>query len=78
MKWNAAVARTKKHMSEDWEAKFNQVVAENGGEIPRVLPGVRERCFELHRCQFMPPEPRKGKVYLGENGGWADAENAAT
>lgn len=72
MTWNSVVARNKAFMTADWQAKFDQVVQDNEGEIPRVLAGVRERCFELRRCTYMDPSPRKGKVYLGEIGGWAD------
>ncbi|KAK4683567.1 hypothetical protein P7C73_g6676, partial [Tremellales sp. Uapishka_1] len=46
-----AVQETKAYLERDWEGMFEQKVRENGGKVPALKAGLRERCIELGRCQ---------------------------
>lgn len=48
-----ALSKTREYISRDLESMYRQVVVSNGGKVPGLAPGVRERCFELDRCRKM-------------------------
>lgn len=53
MKLPYAVHKTREYIDRDLEAMFDAVRADNGGKIPGLAAGVRERCYELDRCRKM-------------------------
>lgn len=53
MKLPYALSKTKEYISRDLESMYRQVVIDNGGKVPELAAGVRERCHELNRCREM-------------------------
>lgn len=53
MKLPYALLKTEEYINRDLESMFNTVVQRNGGEVPALAAGVRERCYELDRCRGM-------------------------
>lgn len=51
MKLAFALRKTKEYVDRDLEGMFARVLAENGGRVPALAAGVRERCYELERCR---------------------------
>jgi hypothetical protein len=45
-------------LSRDLYAMFQAVLSSNGGHVPRLIEGARERCYELERCRGVFPEGR--------------------
>jgi hypothetical protein len=54
-----ALAQTRKLLETDFEDLFKTKVAANGGKVPSLIAGARERCYELKRCRDELPA---GKV----------------
>jgi len=65
MKLTYAVQQLKAYVDRDVKAMFEEVVAKNDGQIPRLLKGARERCYELNRCPPLLPEGRSPSI-LGQ------------
>lgn len=53
MKLPYAMKKTREYINRDLQTMFNRVVSEDGGRIPALAAGVRERCYELERCRKM-------------------------
>jgi hypothetical protein len=50
-----ALAQTQKWLDRDYETMFRAKVAADGGKIPALIAGARERCYELKRCRDVIP-----------------------
>jgi hypothetical protein len=48
-----ALAQTEAFLDRDLYSMFRKVLRSNGGRVPRLKAGARERCGELKRCK--PP-----------------------
>lgn len=53
MKLEYALVKTNEYLNRDLEGMFVRVIRENKGQIPGMAAGIRERCYELKRCQDM-------------------------
>lgn len=53
MKLPYALLKTQEYINRDLEAMFSSVVKNNGGVVPALAAGARERCYELDRCRKM-------------------------
>jgi hypothetical protein len=53
MKLPYALEQSKAFLARDLHAMFRKVLRKNGGRVPRLKAGARERCDELKRCK--PP-----------------------
>ncbi|WVQ78012.1 hypothetical protein IAT38_000093 [Cryptococcus sp. DSM 104549] len=51
MRFPFALEKLAEYLARPLEKLMAERVAENGGEVPRMLKGVRERCYELERCR---------------------------
>lgn len=58
MRWTYCLQEMKKYLNRDLQAMFRRVVRENGGKIPRLYKGARERTRELDR---LAPELESGR-----------------
>jgi len=53
------IKKLKEYVDRDLKAMFNEVVATNGGEVPRFAAALRERCYALDRCKPLLPAGRR-------------------
>nr|ODN81216.1 hypothetical protein L203_05722 [Cryptococcus depauperatus CBS 7841] len=51
MRYDYALPKLQEYLNRDLEAMMKEKVSRNGGRIPRLLKGARERCYELNRCR---------------------------
>lgn len=51
MRKTFALSQTRKLLGTDFQALFKAKLAANGGEVPRLIAGARERCYEMDRCR---------------------------
>ncbi|WVR05095.1 hypothetical protein IAU60_002107 [Kwoniella sp. DSM 27419] len=58
MRLSFAKSQLRKYMARDLESMFHQVVRANGGKIPALIKGARERCYEHKRCHHPMPAGR--------------------
>lgn len=58
MKYEYGLEQMRKYLDRDPVKMYERVLADNGGEIPRLIKHVRERCYELKRCQKVFPPGR--------------------
>jgi len=59
MKFEFGLEKFRRYLDRDLEGMFKEVVRQNGGEIPQLGRGIRERCLELKRCDPGLPEGRR-------------------
>jgi hypothetical protein len=59
MKLPYALAQSEAFLERDLHGMFRSVLRKNGGKVPRLKAGARERCAELKRCQLPLPEGRR-------------------
>ncbi|ODN84711.1 hypothetical protein L202_00602 [Cryptococcus amylolentus CBS 6039] len=59
MRLDYTVSKLQEYLDRDLEGMMRVKVEENGGQVPALGKGLRERCHELKRCQ---PELAKGRV----------------
>ncbi|RXK38323.1 hypothetical protein M231_04365 [Tremella mesenterica] len=62
MHWSYAINVMEGYINRDLESMYRSVISSHGG-IPRMSKGARERCFQLGRCEELPP----GKFKLNIN-----------
>ncbi|WVQ78013.1 hypothetical protein IAT38_000094 [Cryptococcus sp. DSM 104549] len=53
------------HLNRPAKSIMAERVAANGGKVPRMMKGLRERCFELKRCKPLLAEGRRPAVPAG-------------
>lgn len=58
MQWTHCLQQMKKYLNRDLQAMFRRVVRENGGKIPALYKGGRERTYQLDRLE---PELQSGR-----------------
>jgi hypothetical protein len=58
MHWDYAVEQLKVYVERDLKAMFEEVLLANDGQVPRLIKGARERCYELERCKDVLPAGR--------------------
>ncbi|KAI9638396.1 uncharacterized protein MKK02DRAFT_10347, partial [Dioszegia hungarica] len=51
MKLPYALKQSKAFLNRDLHAMFRKVLRKNGGQVPRLKAGARERCAEINRCE---------------------------
>ena len=59
MKSDYALRHLRAYLAWDLDAMLAEALDKNGGIVPPLHPGIRERCFELDRCQVLPPGKTK-------------------
>ncbi|WWC69545.1 uncharacterized protein I206_103487 [Kwoniella pini CBS 10737] len=51
MKLPYTLSQLSKYLSRDLKLMFKDVIDNNGGKIPKLKKGTRERCYKLNRCK---------------------------
>jgi hypothetical protein len=59
MKYEFALDKFRQYLDRDLEGMYENVLRRNGGHIPRMARGIRERCLELKRCEPALPAGRR-------------------
>jgi hypothetical protein len=59
MTYAYGLEQMRKYLYRDLVGMFARVVEQNGGRIPAMIKGPRERCYELKRC---PPMFSPGRI----------------
>lgn len=59
MKLEFCLDKFRKYLGRNLEGMYRTVLRRNGGEIPRLGKGIRERCTELKRCPAALPAGRR-------------------
>lgn len=68
MKLPYALKQSKAFLNRDLHAMFRKVLRKNGGQVPRLKAGARERCAEINRCEKplkagrVPMTPERARV----------------
>ena len=61
-----ALQQIKLYLARDLEGMFNVIVQKNGGEVPKLIANVKERCTKIGRCkQPLPAGKVPAKSVLG-------------
>jgi hypothetical protein len=63
MKLSYAMEQLRAYVERDLIGMFERVLRGNGGEVPRLIKGARERCYELERCRGLLAEGRRPSIY---------------
>lgn len=53
MRFAFGLEQMRNYLDRDAKEMYRQVLMENGGQVPRLKKGARERCYELKRCSKM-------------------------
>ena len=59
MRIEYALEQMRAYLGRDLKAMFDEVLLANGGQVPRLIKAVRERCYELKRCTDELPVGRR-------------------
>lgn len=59
MKHEYGLQRMREYLDRDVQGMYEQVLRENGGEIPRLQANVREQCYKIKACPAVFPPGRK-------------------
>ncbi|WVQ78015.1 hypothetical protein IAT38_000096 [Cryptococcus sp. DSM 104549] len=65
MHYSFAMERLHEYLTRPQERMMAKVVAANDGQVPPLMAGLRERCYQLERCKPMFEEGRRPAVPAG-------------